>query len=403
MAWVDERSSRDKTTQYRLREKINGKTVTIIKDLGSKKGVANIWKVKYDEAMERGFKFTPPILVSHIAEFLAAIKAGKDAPDSKRISIEDLCDLWLQRYGPSLKGGVSTDGRSPYYNLKVRLDQLKRLWAGRWVDTITLYDVRDLLEPYKSPGTKLRWIGALGAMFKGAARWNILGNILPYKIRLPAYNPFKEWRAEMPAAQKLELPDERVLEPEEWDRFKVHLTSRARAICEIALRRFLRQADIRQLSHLSQRDAYLQGLQQKTGDPFLVPLIQEGPTKYDFTNFLGDFKKAQVAAEMSWPADHPLHFSPKDLRRTGATWAWRGGERIEKISAMLGHKKISTTQRYLRIRPEDVQSVADTVDAMADQKTRQRVAVNGGAPVEISYNTHRPNGKVVPKSVPNGM
>jgi integrase len=217
----------------------------------------------------------------------------------------------------------------------------------------------------------MRWIGSLGAMFKGAARWNVLGNILPYKIRLPAYNPFKEWRAEMPAAEKIELPDDRVLEPDEWDKFKGHLTTRARAICEVALRRFLRLADIRQLSHFSKRDAYLQGLQQKTGMEFLVPLIQEGPVKYDFTNFLGDFKKAQVASGMNWPASDKRHFSPKDLRRTGATWAWRGGERIEKISAMLGHKKISTTQRYLRIRLEDVQSVADTVDKMANRKRKR--------------------------------
>jgi len=93
---------------------------------------------------------------------------------------------------------------------------------------------------------------------------------------------------------------------------------------------------------------------------------------------LGDFKKAQVASEMDWPADDKRHFSPKDLRRTGATWAWRAHpEDLLKISAMLGHKKLSTTQRYLRIRLVDVQSVADTMDAMADRKTKRiRLKVN---------------------------
>lgn len=360
MAWIIKPRN-----HWLLVERIEGKSTVVVKNLGIHKGWANTMLVHFKDAVTKGFVFTPPITVADIEGFLKAKAEGREyGNETRRVSIEELCDLWLLHYGPSLKGKV---GGHPYYCLKVRLGQLKTAWAGRWADTVTLYDVRDLLAGCKQPGTKLRWIGSFGAMFKGAARWNTLGNVLPYKIRLPAYNPFKEWRAEMPAAQKLELPDERVLEPDEWDKFKVYLTSRARAICEIALRRFLRMADIRQLSHHSQRDAYLQGLQEKTGSPFLVPFIQEAPTEYDFTNFLGDFQKAQADAGMDWPADHKLHFSPKDLRRTGATWAWRGGERIEKISAMLGHKKISTTQRYLRIRLEDVQSVADTVDKMADR------------------------------------
>jgi integrase len=372
MAFLLEWKARDGYIHFRLLDRINRKQVTVIGDLGRFEPFAEDMKTYYRKAKSLGFVFTPPTTVADIEGFLKAKAEGQDPQSqAQRMTIDELCDLWIKLRGPSIKGGVSDHCRSAYRMFKLRIEQLKRAWTGRYVDSISLYDARDLLASVKQPGTKMRWIGSYGAMFKGAARWNVLGNILPYKIRLPPYNPFKEWRAEMPAAQKLELPDERVLEDNEWDKFKVHLTVRSRAICETALRRFLRLADIKQLSHLSQRDAYLQGLQQKTGKEFLVPMIQEAPVKYDFTNFLGDFKKAQVAAGMDWPADDQRHFSPKDLRRTGATWAWRGGEDILKISAMLGHKKLSTTQRYLRIRLVDVQSVADTVDAMADRKTKR--------------------------------
>lgn len=350
--------------RYRLRDRIDGKMVPIIYDLGIYKEVAEDWRKKFDEAVYRGFRFTPPITITQLKDYLEASRAGLDT-GARSIPIEELCDLWLEHHGPTLKDGVSTHYASAYMGLKGRLGLLKRAWKGRLAHTISYYDVGTFLAPYAEAGTKLRYIGCFGAMFKGVASWNRLGNILPYKVHIPSYNPFTEYRAQLPPAQKLERPRERVLEPHEWDQFKRHLTPRARAICETNLRRFLRRKDIKGISGAHSND-HLVGIQQKTGLPFKVPSIKGGPDSYDFTNFPGEFKNAQIRAEMNWPKGHPLHFTFRDLRRTGATWALRAGERIEYISAMLGHRKISTTQRYLRIDVKDLTGVAEAVDRVAN-------------------------------------
>jgi len=217
MAWVEKRKAGNRTSRYRLREKINGKNVTVIHDLGTQAGVADIWEVELGRAVGLGFKYTPPITIDNIREFLDAVKSGQEAPNGRRIKLADLCNLWLQHHGPSLK--VAEKGRdhyrSAFHGLELRLEQLKRTpilgpdgkpsgktWADMWVDEINHYHVRDLLAPYDSPGTKLRWLGPCGAMFKGAVEWNKLGNIIPFKIRLPVYNPFKQWRSMMKPAEK---------------------------------------------------------------------------------------------------------------------------------------------------------------------------------------------------------
>src|SRR5579872_7003770 len=164
-----------------------------------------------------------------------------------RMSVEEACDTYLQLHGPSLKGGVSTKSNSPYYNLEHRLLVIKRAWAGRFYDTITKYDVRDLLKRCKTPASALKYLGTLTHLYRSFTLWNEEGNVLKTKVKLAAVNPALRWRTEMKAAHKKELPLTRVLSPAEWNQFKVHLKPRTKEICEIALRRFLRLADIRQI------------------------------------------------------------------------------------------------------------------------------------------------------------
>lgn len=61
-----------------------------------------------------------------------------------------------------------------------------------------------------------------------------------------------------------------------------------------------------------------------------------------------------------------MHFSVRDLRRTGATWAYQKTKDLVGISKMLGHTKISTTIRYLNIDETDKNRIAQVVDEMAD-------------------------------------
>ncbi len=97
------------------------------------------------------------------------------------------------------------------------------------------------------------------------------------------------------------------------------------------------------------------------------------PTSYDFTNFKREFKAALVAAGMDYPVEHPLHFTVRDLRRTGATWAYHKTKDLRSIQKMLGHTKMSTTERYLNVSEENLHRIAQVVDEIADSHSVRSV------------------------------
>ncbi len=289
-----------------------------------------------------------------------------------RMLIDEACNTYLAIHGPSLKGGVQTGSRCPYQNLVYRLNVIKRTWNERYYDTITKYDVRDLLKPCKTPSTALKYLGTLSHMYRSFQFWNEEGNVLKMKVKIPTVNPAARWRAQMKPHQKKELPRTRVLSPKEWSEFKIHLTPRCRAICEIALRRFLRLADIRQISQMMIKGDIIEGLQQKTGEKFSIPVLANQPTSYDFTNFKREFHAAQIAAKLDYPVNHPIHFTVRDLRRTGATWAYQKTKDLVGISRMLGHTKITTTIRYLSIDESDMARIAKVVDNLAESSELEK-------------------------------
>jgi hypothetical protein len=367
--------------RWRLRDRVDGKLLTIVPNLGIWKAHAKKTQDSYDEIKAQGHKITPPVKAEIIHDMKRGLDEGKGY-SGRRILVTELCYLHLKHYGPSLKGGTSDDPKSRYHALSLALKRLcrtpseqslegepVRTWGELYVDEVNLFHVRDLLAPMKTVGTRLRCLGCYGAMFNAVAEWNELGNILPYEVRLPKYNPFTQWRKKMKPEEKKEHPDKRVLTKEEWDCFKVHLTARSREICEVALRRLLRKSDIRNLSSKSEiqndNKVYLHGSQQKTGLRFFIPSLANAPQKYDFTNFRRDFANAQKAAKMDWPPEDPRHFSVKDLRRTGATWLFRETKDIEGISRLLGHSKLSTTRAYLNVDEHDLNLLASTLDRIA--------------------------------------
>lgn len=378
MPWVEKRG------RYRLRDRIDDKLVTIIPDLGIWKTPADAWLVEYKKAVSLGFIPEPPITVAIVAAFNKAKAAGLESADQRvSLPIDEFCDLYLEHHGPSLKGGKTDHHKSNYYNLKCRLGVIKGAWKGKNSDQITKLHVRDFLARFNTIGTRLKYLATISHMYTTFEEWNEEPEILKYAVKLPPFNPAKKWRKKMKAAQKRQPSDTRVLSPEEWDTFKVRLTPRAYAICDIALRRFLRPADIKKISHLNISGGIIQGIQQKTGEPYAVPTMGDQPTSYDFTNFRREFHAAQVAAGMDYPVGHPLRFTVRTLRRTGATWAYRETRDLVGISKMLGHRKIETTIRYLNITDADIIAIAAAVDRLANRKRL------GGAPVEqVLTNEH---------------
>lgn len=290
---------------------------------------------------------------------------GNDGVEAKQITIEEAIEIYLRLHGASLPGGVSLYSRSRYYSLKCHLGQLQKAWGGKHFDTITHLDVRDFMQKLKTVGTRMRYLGVISGLYNRIKEWNDDPNILPEKVSIPPYNPATRWRRITKAADKRELPRTRVLTPDEWFKFRPHLLERTRQICEIALRRFLRLGDIKQISFTSVKNHMIEGLQGKTGGEFSVPMMTDHPQSYDFTNFKREFKAAQVSAGMDYPVKHPLHFMVRDLRRTGATWAYHKTKDLRSIQKMLGHSKLSTTERYLHVSDENLQEIASVMDALS--------------------------------------
>jgi len=348
MAWLEKRK------RWRIRDWVDGKKKTVVKDAGEWKAIAEERLTEYRKTKGAG--------------------GSPSAIWTKCLEIPEACDLFFLHHGPGLE-------LTSQYDLKCRLGRLKRKWKDKRLDQVNLYDVRDLLATLQSTGNRMKYLRVITTMYRSFAKWNKLKNILHYQVRLPAENPATEWRKEMKPSEKKELPRNRVLSEAEWLRFAPHLSKRARAICELALRRFLRTCDIRKLSHLNISGDMIQGLQAKTGEPFIIPVLENQPTRYDFTNFRKDWLKAQVMAGMNYPVEHPLHFNVRDLRRTGATWAYKRTKDLVGISRMLGHTNTETTLRYLNIDEADRMAIAHAVDGMARPLQKETRPLRGGAPV----------------------
>lgn len=338
MPWLEKRLREDGTKRYRIRDRINGQKVTIVDDAG-------MWK---------------DIAEARLTDLRKSIGAGPENAvlAARRLKVDEACDIFFSKHSPGLKP-------SSQRNVSVRLGVIKRAWSGKWFDDLTKYDVRDLLARFRSIGNSLKYLRVLTTLFHRFEEWNEDAKVLGFIVKTPHGNPAKKWRKEMRPSQKKERPRERILSPEEWERFRQHLTKRALAICELSLRRFLRTTDIKRISHLNIVGAEIRGLQAKTGEAFIIPTLEKQPKKYDFTNFRKEFEQAKIAAGMDFPSGHPLHFTSRDLRRTGATWAYRKTKDLKGISTMLGHTNTKTTELYLHIDEADRRAIAAAVDEIA--------------------------------------
>ena len=129
----------------------------------------------------------------------------------------------------------------------------------------------------------------------------------------------------------------------------------------------LRKEDLRQLTkdkivrHLKE----FKGIQNKTGQDYYIPingpldeLIRTAPGN-EILNFSGFEKRWRRAVAR---AGHKgLEF--RDLRRSAATAMHEGGIKLKVISKMLGHASVSTTERYLGLRAENLHEAGQVLGA----------------------------------------
>lgn len=99
--------------------------------------------------------------------------------------------------------------------------------------------------------------------------------------------------------------------------------------------------------------------------------------KLDRAKLKGHFKRAMKASGIA-------HFRFHDLRHTFATRMVQAGVDIYKVSKLLGHKDIATTQRYTHHYPESLRSGVEVLDTFSHKSVTVANQGNGSGVTEAA-------------------
>ncbi len=272
---------------------------------------------------------------------------------SEQMTIEDACELYHKLHGSNResKKGIKQFVRN--------LGYIKKAWAGRYVDTITYLDVkeyrRDRSKQEVKDSTVNREHTVITSLFNKLRQWRKIGQI-PKHVKLPEENP----GSLVEKADELRFVRSRLLSQEEFEMLWRCADQRMRRIIRAEMNAPLRLEDLKQLTKekINAKANEFRGVQTKTGINYYVPitepmweLIRSAPGNQilDFSGF--HLRWPKIARRAGLPG---LQF--RDLRRTAATALHDHGVPLKTISAMLGHATVSTTERYLGLRAENLQA-----------------------------------------------
>lgn len=80
---------------------------------------------------------------------------------------------------------------------------------------------------------------------------------------------------------------------------------------------------------------------------------------------------ARILEEHAAEAGIPQHISPHDLRHSFATHLLEGGADLRAVQELLGHSRISTTQRYTHLNLDALTRIYDAAHPLAQKKEKK--------------------------------
>ncbi len=296
--------------------------------------------------------------VSKLHQYRDQIRLGKFGLDEKvqRLMIEQAAKVYWELHASKKRSAKS-------YEFFLR--NITSFFAGRYIDTLTYVDVQNFRrerEKHLAPSSVNKEHAVLTNLFNKLKEWKRLNVIRP--VRLPEDNP----GSLVHKANEKAYARKRVLTVEEFGRLMESATIPVRKICLAAIHTTLRLKDLKLLTRDNVNEAtnQLEGIQAKTGKPYVVPingvmrqLIDSAQERhiFDFMNFRKDFEAARAQAGLR-------DFQFRDLRRTGARMMLRKGVDIAAVSRYLGHASINMTENYVNPTQDDMQVAGNILGSM---------------------------------------
>jgi len=214
-------------------------------------------------------------------------------------------------------------------------------------------------------------LACLSSMFYTLKRLKQLEKIP--NVKLPSENPTKGVKK----VDDTHYRRKRIISPDEFGKIMVEASPRMRRRILAALNTGLRRKDIFALKkdNLDPYMKQLEGLMHKVGASYKTVANEvmeelyataEGGVVVDNVNHDREFDALRETCRTKY---NMPDFIFKDFRRTAAWTVWQKEKNIFEVMALLNHKKVTTTQRYLGITGEDMEAagraLADTFNFRA--------------------------------------
>jgi len=288
--------------------------------------------------------------------------------EPERWTVAQACEVYWQLHGSQRKRKDGSVNKKACNQFRRNLDYIKAMWGNRPLESISYLDIKAYRERRLKDGVKDSTINrehtVITSLFNRLRYWKRIEQPpVPRNLLLPEDNPGElvEKKSED------EFIRSRILTDEEFKTLYMVADTQIKRIIIAEMNAPLRKEDLKQLTkdkivrHLKE----FKGIQNKTGQDYYIPingpldeLIRTAPGN-EILNFSGFEKRWRRAVARA--GHKSLEF--RDLRRSAATAMHEGGIKLKVISKMLGHASVSTTERYLGLRAENLHEAGRVLGA----------------------------------------